>query len=153
MKKSADNTKVLYGRMAAGLAAAASTAVGTVVIVGLSLVARATSGSSGLWWMFGVLTSSFAVLGGIATVGAFLTGLVRAGYVADSGKPARWSAMTALFIAFATPVILYVFTGPWLTNGLIVAVSTFLCSAVGALIFLLVWPLLLRAGTVTSIDV
>ena len=118
MKKSADNKKVLYGRMAAGLAAAASTAVGTVVIVGLSLVARATSGSSGLWWMFGVLTSSFAVLGGIATVGAFLTGLVRAGYVADSGKPARWSAMTALFIAFASPVILYVFTGPWLTNGL-----------------------------------
>ena len=69
MKKSADNKKVLYGRLPAGLAAAASTAVGTVVIVGLSLVARATSGSSGLWWMFGVLTSSFAVLGGSATVG------------------------------------------------------------------------------------
>lgn len=153
MKKSADNKKVLYGRLATGLAAAGSTAVGTVVIVGLSLVARATSGSSGLWWMFGVLTSSFAVLGGIAAVGAFLTGLVRAGYIADPVKPARWSAMTALFIAFASPVILYVFTGPWLTNGLIVAVSTFLCSAVGALIFLLVWPLLLRAGTVTSIDV
>ena len=49
MKKSADNKKVLYGRLPAGLAAAASTAVGTVVIVGLSLVARATSGSSGLW--------------------------------------------------------------------------------------------------------
>ena len=153
MQKSARSGKVLYGRLAAGFAAAASTAVGTVVVIGLSLVARATSGMSGLWWMFGVLTSSFAVLGGIAAVDAFLTGFVRAGYVADPAAPARWSAMTALFIAFATPVALYIVTGPWLTNGLIVAVSTLLCSAAGALIFLLVWPLLLQAGAVSSSDV
>lgn len=145
--------KILYGRLAAGLATAGSSAVGTVIILGLSLLARSTSGSSGLWWTFGVLTSSYAVLGAIAAVGNFLTGLVRAGYTADPDKPARWTAMTVLFLAFTVPVIVYIFTGPWLTNGLIVGISTFLCSAVGAIVFAAVWPLLVRSGSVRAIDV
>lgn len=115
----------------AGIVAAGSTAVMTLVVTGASAAVDASNPDGGLAWIFGELMSSFLLLGMVAALGNFALGAVR--WKNPSGG-LTGTLVTALVLALAFPAIVYMVSVLWMPSALYVLISLLIiCIPAGVL--------------------
>lgn len=119
----------------AGVLAAGSTALVTLLVTGASAAVQASRPAGGLAWIFGELMNSFLLLGMVAALANFAIGAVRwKKPIADL----KGTLITALFLALAFPVIVYMVSVVWMPSALYVFISLLLICIPAGILFAII---------------
>ena len=119
----------------AGVVAAGSTALVTLMVTGASAAVKTSRPVGGLAWIFGELMSSFLLLGMVAALANFAIGIVRWKNPAGGLKG---TLITAVFLALTFPVIVYMVSVVWMPSALYVFMSLLLICIPAGILFAII---------------
>lgn len=119
----------------AGIVAAGSTAVITLLVTGASAAVQASRPAGGIAWIFGELMNSFLLLGMVAALANFAIGIVRWKNPAGGLKG---TLITAVFLALTFPVIVYMVSVVWMPSALYVFMSLLLICIPAGILFAII---------------